>query len=484
MLTSRRISIGALVFGSLLTGLSFIFIPAEAAPVFCLSLAMLPFISWLLIFRRDLFFPSLIFLVPLSLNLAIGDDSKADLPSEPLLGLMTLFFSISLLVNYKPDKKIIFHPVSLLLFFELTWMIVCSFHSEMPVVSFKRCIVRYSFIMVFYLLFSGWIKNTFSAGKIFIVYAAGCVIPIIHGFIFHAKYHFSSVTAYLMPRPFFAEHTIYGACLAFLIPMLVILVFNASDFGIKGGKLFGLWMLSLLVICAEFLSFSRAAWISLGVAFLLRILIFFRIRWWMLMLLLLTGGMVAWQNSALILETIKRNDAVSNKGGISEHLMSVTNLQSDASNLERINRWKCAIRMALEKPLTGFGPGTYQFVYGRFQSRADLTRISTFRGTNGHAHSEFFNALSETGIPGAAFYLILVLTMISYGLKIIYRAVKKEERAMAMGAFLGLITFYVHGFFNAFLDSDKMGALVFGSMAVLVWLDVQQRKTLKTSADE
>jgi hypothetical protein len=69
-------------------------------------------------------------------------------------------------------------------------------------------------------------------------------------------------------------------------------------------------------------------------------------------------------------------------------------------------------------------------------------------------------------------------------LKIIYRAVKKEERAMAMGAFLGLITFYVHGFFNAFLDSDKMGALVFGSMAVLVWLDVQQRKTLKTSADE
>lgn len=480
---TRKISIGILSFSTLLTGLSFAFIP-RIAPLLCLALAVSPVVLYFLFFRRDLFFPSLVYLVPLSLNLAIANESKADIPAEPLVAIMALVFSLALMLDLPLYRKLLFHPVTLLVFLELTWMIICSFTGDMPAVSFKRCIVRYSFIVVFYLLFSGWIKDAFSAGKIFIIYAAGCIVPVIHGFIFHARFHFSAISAYLMPRPFFPEHTIYGACLAFLIPMLVIFIFNAKDFGIRGGKWIALSALTLLILFGEFFSFSRAAWVSLGVAFALRILIFFRVKLWMLLVVFLVSGIIVWENSAVILDTIKRNESVSNKGGISDHLMSVTNLQTDASNLERINRWKCAIRMAREKPVTGFGPGSYQFIYGRFQSRPDMTRISTFSGTNGHAHSEFFNALSETGIPGAMIYLVIMITMLGYGLKVIYKATDRKEKAIAMGALLGLTTFYVHGFFNAFIDSDKMAVLVFGSMAIIAWLDIHQRKTVKIIAHE
>lgn len=464
-----------LVFSSLALGLSFVFEPPFSI-YFGIGLAIFPAIIYLLVFNRKLFYPILVFLVPVSVSMSVGGGTKADLPSEPLLGIMMLVVVINLLLKSGADKKFFLHPVSLLLLFELCWMVFCSINGELPLVSLKRCLVRFSFVAVFYFLFFSWITNPLSAGKVFIIYAAGCIIPIIHGMIFHSAFQFSSVAAYLMPRPFFSEHTIYGACLAFIIPMLVILVFNARDFNLQGWRVLLLSGLTLLIIAGEFLSFSRAAWVSLAVAFVFRLLIFIRIRMWMIFLVLSFAGIFAYQNSTAILETIKRNESVSNKGGISDHLMSVTNVQSDASNLERINRWKCAIRMAKLKPITGFGPGTYQFEYGRFQSRADLTRISTFRGTNGHAHSEFFNAISETGIPGGIIYLAILFSVLGYGLRVIYNAKEKQERIIALGALLGLVTFFVHGFFNAFLDTDKIAVLVFGSFSIIVYLDIRQRK--------
>lgn len=467
--------VAVLIFSALALGLSFLFQPFFSL-FFAICFAIAPAFFYLLFFRRDLFYPLLVFLVPLSVNLNIGNGIKADLPGEPLLGFIMLLVVISVLVKPSVSKDFLLHPVSLLIMVEICWMLFCSINSELPLVSLKRCMMRFGFVTVFYVLFSQWMKDPLSAGKLFIIYAAGCVIPIIHGMIFHARFNFSSFAAYLMPGPFFSEHTIYGACLAFIIPMLVVLVYNAKDFGINGWKLMLLSLLTLLIIAGEVLSFSRAAWVSLVVAFAFRLLVLLRIRVWMILVILLFAGSLVYRNSTVILEKIKRNESVSNKGGISDHLMSVTNVQSDASNLERINRWKCAARMAKEKPVTGFGPGTYQFVYGRFQSRADLTHISTFRGTNGHAHSEFFNAISETGIPGGIIYLVLVFFVIGYGLRVIYNSQEKQERVIALGALLGLVTFFVHGFFNAFLDTDKIAVLVFGSIAIILCLDIRQRK--------
>ncbi|MCK7541556.1 MAG: hypothetical protein MZV63_67070 [Marinilabiliales bacterium] len=40
---------------------------------------------------------------------------------------------------------------------------------------------------------------------------------------------------------------------------------------------------------------------------------------------------------------------------LGQHLRSASNISTDQSNLERINRWKCALRMFAEKPLCGMG---------------------------------------------------------------------------------------------------------------------------------
>ncbi len=55
----------------------------------------------------------------------------------------------------------------------------------------------------------------------------------------------------------------------------------------------------------------------------------------------------------------------------------MTNISSDASNLERINRWDCAISMFKERPFFGYGPGTYMFQYAKYQLKKNRTIIST-----------------------------------------------------------------------------------------------------------
>ncbi|MGL4599317.1 MAG: O-antigen ligase family protein, partial [Bacteroidia bacterium] len=343
--------------------------------------------------------------------------------------------------------------------------------------------VRFSYIAVFVVMLAQWFETPRKRMLLFVLYALGAVWPIINGMLFHARFGFTPNTSYWMPKPFFNDHTIYGACLAFVIPALLIFCFNMRRLGLARWQQIGLVILTLLFLVAEFFSYSRAAWVSLVAAGLFAILIRMRVQLWMLISLLVVLSSLFFLNQNAIIETIRRNESVSNKGDLGDHILSVANVQSDASNLERINRWNCAMRMAEERPILGFGPGSYQFEYGRFQIRADMTKISTFSGNRGHAHSEFFNSLSETGFPGALLMLIIMFVVIGFGLNCVYRSKDIEQRLIALAALLGLTTFYVHGFFNAFIDSDKMAVLIFGSMAILVATDVYAKKNQTRAAE-
>ena len=52
---------------------------------------------------------------------------------------------------------------------------------------------------------------------------------------------------------------------------------------------------------------------------------------------------------------------------ISENIQSISNITTDDSNTERLNRWSSAISMFKERPVFGWGPGTFQFQYAPFQ---------------------------------------------------------------------------------------------------------------------
>ena len=128
--------------------------------------------------------------------------------------------------------------------------------------------------------------------------------------------------------------------------------------------------------------------------------------------------------------------------------------------------------MLLERPLTGFGPGTYQFQYGVFQQRSLLTRISTFDGNKGNAHSEYLGLLSEAGWPPLFILFRLIFSVYHTGIRLWRKTRGSPTGWVAMALMMGLTTFFVHGWFNSFWDAGQMAILVFGAMGGIVALDL------------
>ena len=64
-------------------------------------------------------------------------------------------------------------------------------------------------------------------------------------------------------------------------------------------------------------------------------------------------------------------------------------------------------------------------------------------------------------------------------MKLYYKADDREVRLLALMILLGLITYYVHGILNNYLDTDKASVPFWGFIAMLTALDVYHLKQAK-----
>ena len=439
------------------------------------------------VLNRAQLFKMVFFFAPLSVSIGIGGDSEIQLPTEPLIGLLTVLLFLYMFSLRSELKEIFSHPVSLLLLAEIGWMIACTFTSELKLVSLKYILIRVCYISVFFVLGTLLMRQEKKPWIFYILYAVGMIVPIINGMIFHAKLGFLQKTSYVMPQPFFNDHTVYGACIAFLIPAVMAMAFRSKTFIPHPVHRFLVLLLLALLLVAEYLSYSRAAWLSLGGAFGLYLLLKMKFSGRAFIISLLLLSTAAWFFQDTIYRSLSENNAISNKENLELQIKSITNINTDVSNKERLNRWKCAIRMGEERPVFGFGPRTYKFFYGNYQQRKDMTYTSTFNGTKGHAHSEYLQYWAETGIPGFCLHVFLYIVVMFKGINVFQRAREQKNRVFAGMAVLGFTTYFIHGVFNGFMDDEKMASLVFISMAVIVYLDLDEKRERagqKTIADE
>jgi len=305
------------------------------------------------------------------------------------------------------------------------------------------------------------------------MYIISFSVVIVYTLIRHAGYGLNSqMMAHRVMQPFYKDHTSYGATLAFLLPVMVgmFLLIRKGDFNNR----FLMILLILFYIAATIFSYTRAAWLSIFVGIAVWLVIFLRIRFEYLAI----AGVVLISlffvyRSQLIMDLEKNRQRSS--GDIAEHVQSMANVSTDESNMERINRWSCALRMWKERPVFGFGPGTYQFRYARFQRSYEKTPISTDFGILGTAHSEYLGPLSEMGVFGMLNILLIIITTVITGLRVHFTARSGPIRIFSLAVLIGLITYYVHGILNNFLDTDKASALFWGYTAMLVAMDTYHR---------
>ena len=356
------------------------------------------------------------------------------------------------------NKEIFNHPVSKVIILQLVWMLFTAFTSTMPIVSIKYFVMRLWFVVAFYYLIVLSINKIKDINKIIWLYAVPMVIVISYAITRHLTYGiFNKKIAHWASNPFFNDHTVYGATLAIFIPFLAYF--------------------------ALYFSYSRAAWVSLFVAIMIYVVIKFKINFKVILLGFLVsiiGISLMWNRIIINLETNKTDSSVTN---LSKQVKSMTNISSDASNLERFNRWKCAVRMFRDKPIFGFGPGTYMFKYAPYQFSYEKTIISTNSGDMGNAHSEYLGPLAESGFFGLLSFLLLVITVSIVAIRLYFKTDNKELKSIIMCAYLGLVTYYIHGILNDFLDTDKISVPFWAFTAFIVAIDLYGDKIVGNSKE-
>ena len=409
------------------------------------------------------------FTIPLSVNLKALDAGLAiSLPAEPLLmGIMVLFFA-KMLYDGKYNRRISHHPIAIVIYCMFAWMLVTTITSEMPLVSIKFMLSRLWFVVPAFFLCAIFFKEPKNIHRFIWLYIAALCIVCVYTIIHHAQFGFDGDSAHWVMTPFYNDHTAYGAALAIYLILALTYVFLPD---VKKSRKLVIIGVVVLLSVALMLSNCRAAWLSMiaALAVLICVLLKIKFRWIATVVIVLVGLFFAFQNQ--IIDALEKNNQDAS-GDLVENIQSITNISTDASNLERINRWQSAFRLFSERPVFGWGPGTYQFVYAPYQMSKEKTIISTNAGDGGNAHSEYFGPLAEQGIVGSLLVLTLVIVTVYCGLKTYSRSKNKKAKVLVLGTTLAFISYFVHGFLNNFLDTDKLAIPVWSLAALIAAIDV------------
>lgn len=431
------------------------------------------------IFHTEITLIGLGFLTPLSVNIEeYVEGFGMFIPTEPILITMLLLLVMLQMKKNQIDRDFWKHPLVWAVGFYVFWMFVTCITSTDPVVSFKFLLAKLWFIVPL-LLFGYRIFSQLKNLRIFIwLFCVAMTIAVLYTLVVHASYGFGEKEGHWVMWPFFKDHTIYGATVALVLPLIIGLFVTRKSANYGPLTQWILIVMIAIVLVGLYYSYTRAAWLSVVVALIVLLLIRFKVRF----SILASIGVVAllfiafsWDSIQMELERNKSEHTTEEFG---ERLQSATNVTTDASNLERLNRWDCALEMFAERPVFGFGPGTYSFEYARFQDPENLTIISTNFGDGGNAHSEYLGPLSESGLLGMLSMLVIVVLIFykSITLYLKWPVEERETRILILVMCLSLVTYFLHGILNNYLDTDKAAVPVWTFCSAFIGLEMALKR--------
>lgn len=426
------------------------------------------------LFKLDWLFMLITLLTPLSIAFEdLPGGLGLSLPTEPLIFGLMLVFLFRVLYDGHYDSRVLFHPLTVVILLNLGWVFITIFSSEEPLVSFKFFISRLWYVIGFFFIAVQVFRNPNNIRRFLWFFIVPLTLVGVYTVIVHSTHGFASKPAHWVMQPFFKDHTSYGAILAMFYPIVWAYLWSKN---LTVTTKVVVTVIMLLLTLALIFSYTRAAWVSLVGALGIMVVILVKIRPWVIGLAIVSvvAGYFAFENQIMMKLEKNRQDS---SDDLAEHVNSISNVATDASNLERINRWSAALRMFQEKPLMGFGPGTYKFKYAPYQHSSQLTIISTNFGDLGNAHSEYFGPLAEMGIFGLLTFLGIILVALYKFVTLYYRLRNRELQIVLMGVFLGWSTYLIHGVLNNYLDLDKANIPFWGFLAILVAIEIYHEKS-------
>jgi len=375
---------------------------------------------------------------PFSAQLSLPGGAFLWVPSEPmiLLALVGRAIRWAAGLSWAPRHRTLLLPIAVY----LAATLLSCFFSQHTVVSIKGWTVLVGYAVFGYVAFERyrpecaerWIR--IAAVTVAVVGGYGVVRILVEGV--------TSRAAYGIARPFFAEHGTYSAYLAVLVPLLLLLALER-----RGGIRWAFGSAFVLAFGGVVLSFTRAAWLSLLIVLPVTL-----VAW------------AAWRGSA------RRLMAPAVAAGVMAFVVMVTGLgdrlmghaqtvvdAGNVSNLERLNRWLAGLEMARSHPWTGVGYEGFEDSYPLYRRKLIVTPEAYVRMG---VHNEALRALSESGVIGLAAGIWLVVAIAAAGHRSFWGAQDRRRGLLVLGVTSGLATYFVHGWFNAYPGSDKVGLVL------------------------
>ena len=427
----------------------------------------------LALFSLDKLILFVVFLTPLAVNLQhLEGGLGLSLPTEPIIfGIMVIFILKQLHKNTM-SVQVMKHPITIAIIINLIWIFITCITSEIPIVSFKFLISRLWFVITFYFICTQLFKEYANIKKFYWLYIIAFTLIVFYTLYNHYLLGFAEAPANYVMSPFYNDHTVYGAMIAMFFPALIFFIMNKKySTSIKTAA----FLFFVIYTIALIFSYTRAAWLSLAVALLVYLLLLLHIRFRTILFTSIAIATIFFTYRTEIVMKLEKNRQDASQD-FDKHIESISNISTDASNLERLNRWNAAFRMFEQRPFFGWGPGTYSFEYAPFQHSHEKTIISTNMGDRGNAHSEYIGPLCESGVLGALTFLAIIVYTLITGFRLYYTLKDNETKKLVLITLLGFITYVVHGALNNFLDTDKASVPFWGFIAMLVAIDVYHKE--------
>lgn len=423
--------------------------------------------------NRDSIFYLLLATLPFSIEYNFSPSLGTDIPDEFFMLLVSLLFLARWL--YSPasvGKKMLQHPLSLLLLAGLSWMILTVCFSTHPSVSVKYLLAKSWYIGSFVLAPVMVFRDKPSIIKAGAILAGSMMLMVGVAVFRHGQTGFSFASVNEAVSPFFRNHVNYSAMLVCLLPLLIAF-FRITK---KRSARIALSAIILLALIALFFSYARGAWLALlaGV-----------FAYWLLKKrLLLYTYIAAVILSIGLLFWIKANDRYLQYAhdytttiyhqDFATHFVSTYQLK-DVSTAERFYRWIAGVRMIKDNWLTGYGPNTFYEHYKGYAVPAYKTWVSD-NPEHSTVHNYFLLMAIEQGIPGLLFFLLLLGTMLYYAQRLYQRVTDLFYKTLSAVIGVMLTMIIVLNSLSDLIETDKIGSLFFLCFSLLIVIDINSRK--------
>ena len=399
--------------------------------------------------------------IPFSVEVELPGGLGTDLPSEPVMWLLTgiaiLFFVLRPLVIADVRWK---HPISLLIVAHVLWIGFTAMLSMDVVISTKFFLAKIWYVVPFYFLFALIHSDHKTLERFFNFLISATIIAIAVVMIRHAGQGFSFQDINEAVHPIFRNHVNYACMLVALIPYVLAM------FRIKKSWVWGLALLFFTI--AIYLSFTRAAMLALFIG----IGGYLIIKWkFSRLAILITIFTISVSIPYLMVNNKYLDYAPEYEKAIAhyrfDNLIEATYKFEDISTMERLYRWVAGKEMIMEKPLFGFGPGTFYSFYQDYSIAEFQTYVSNNPEKSG-IHNYYLMTFVEQGFPGFIIIALLIIASIMYGEKAYHRLTDPKDRLLVMASTVSLIMMASILIINDLVEADKVGPFLFIGMAMIM----------------